>query len=112
MFALNFVFVGSFAWRALLTHTGPWDPVRGVAYSFWAALALLSALGVRYPLKMLPMLFMQLAYKSIWLGAVFLPMGSDGGSGLLRVMVGGVIADLIAIPWPHVLHSYVRAPRD
>jgi hypothetical protein len=110
LFALNFLYLGAFVWSELLTHADPWDPVRGVAYSFWAALSLLSGLGVRYPLKMLPVLLMQLVYKSIWLLAIYLPTGSDGGSGLLTVMLGGIIGDVIVIPWSHVLDAYVRAP--
>ena len=110
LFLLNFVFVGTFASSALIRHAGSWDPVRGVAYSFWAALALLSGLGIRHPLKMLPLLLMQLAYKTIWLVAVYVPNGSDGGSGLFPVMAGGVIADLAIVPWTYAWSAYVRTP--
>src|SRR6266487_84850 len=76
----NFVFLGLNIWPELIRHEGTWDPVKGVAFSFWAALSALSGLGIRYPLKMLPLLLLQLVYKSIWLIAVYLPLRSAGQS--------------------------------
>ena len=38
----------------------PWDPIVAVAFSFWAALTVLSALGIRYPLAMLLLILMQI----------------------------------------------------
>ena len=69
-YLLNFVMLGLQVWPAIINHKIPWDPFHGVAFSFWAALSLLAGLGIRYPLRMLPVLFMQLTYKSIWLMAV------------------------------------------
>jgi len=109
----NFVFLGLDVWPELIKHVGSWDPVRGVAFSFWAALSALSLLGIRYPLKMLPLLFLQLVYKSIWLIAVYLPLRSAGQSTeLTKVMVIGVVVDLIVIPWPYVLATYVKKHGD
>jgi len=109
----NFVFLGLNVWPELIKHEGAWDPVKGVAFSFWAALSALSALGIRYPLKMLPLLLMQLVYKSIWLIAVYLPLRSAGVStDLTRVMVIGAVVDLIVIPWPYVLRTYVEQRGD
>lgn len=51
-YLVNVVLVGLGAWPALLNHTGPWDPVRGAAFSLYAALSTLSALGLRYPLNL------------------------------------------------------------
>ena len=113
----NFVFLGLNVWPELIKHflnnTTAWDPVRGVAFSFWAALSVLSGLGIRYPLKMLPLLLLQLLYKSIWLIAVYLPLRSAGQStDLIRVMAIGVVVDLIVIPWPYVLAKYVKQRGD
>jgi hypothetical protein len=94
---------------------GPWD---GVAYSFWAALALLAALGLRYPLQMLPVLLIQLVYKAIWLLAVALPHWASGApsdaamASFSWAMAVGVALDLLVIPWPYVLAHYVRKPGE
>lgn len=109
----NFVALGLSVWPEMISHTGAWDPVKGAAFSFWAALSVLSGLGIRYPLRMLPLLLLQLLYKSIWLVAVYLPLRSAGQStGLTKVMALGVVMDLIVIPWPYVLVNYVKQRGD
>jgi hypothetical protein len=100
-------------WPEIINHAGVWDPVKGVAWSFWAALSGTSGLGLRYPLKMLPLLLIQLTYKSIWLVAVALPLRWVGqSSNLTSVFLIGVAFDLIAIPWPYVFAQYVQKPGD
>src|SRR2546430_7581333 len=104
----NFVFLGLQVWPEIINHVGAWDPVKGVAFSFWAALSALSGLGLRYPLKMLPLLLLQLLYKLVWLIAVALPQWAAlRSTPIARAMVIGVVLDLIAIPWPYVLSNYV-----
>lgn len=113
LYLLNFVLLGSSVWPAIFNHAGAWDPVKGVAFSFWAALSLLSGLGLRYPLKMLPLLLLQLLYKSIWLIVVALPLWSAVHSTeLAKAMIMGVPVDLIVIPWPYVLANYVKKRGD
>ena len=113
LYLLNFVFLSLQVWPVIINHVGAWDPVKGVAFSFWAALAALAGLGLRYPLKMLPLLLLQLLYKSIWVIAVALPLWSTFRSiELTRVMYMGAVVDLIVIPWPYVLANYVKKPGD
>jgi hypothetical protein len=105
--------LGLSVWPEIVSHQGPWDPVRGAAFCFWAALSALCALGIRYPLKMLPLLLLQLLYKSIWLIVVALPLWSAGRTTeMTTIFVSGVVADLIAIPWPYVLTTYVKQCGD
>lgn len=42
---------------AFLHHHRPWELMHGVVNSMLLALVLLAVLGLRYPLKMLPLLF-------------------------------------------------------
>lgn len=113
VFLLNFVVLGSDVWPVLLHHPEPWDPVKSAAFSFWAALSLLSMFGLRYPLKMLPILLFQFAYKAIWLLAVALPHWSDFQAvALTKAMVFGLIIDLLVIPWPFVFRNYIKAHGD
>ena len=113
VYLLNFVLLGLDVWPELFRHQGAWDPLKGVAFSFWGALSALSGLGVRYPLKMLPLLLLQLLYKVVWLLAVALPMWSAVRStDLTHAMVIGVVVDLIGIPWPYVVASYVKERGD
>jgi hypothetical protein len=113
VYLLNFVLLGAGVWPTLIRHDGVSDPLQAVALSFWAALATLCALGIRYPLKMLPLLFIQLLYKSIWMTAVAFPLWSSyRSSGYIRDMVLGIVLDLIAIPWPYVVATYLFEPGD
>jgi hypothetical protein len=113
LYLFNFVFLSLQVWPVIINHVGAWDPLKGVAFSFWAALAALAGLGLRYPLKMLPLLLLQLLYKSIWVIAVALPLWSTFRSiELTGVMYMGAVVDLIVIPWPYVLANYVKKPGD
>ncbi|HAV23935.1 MAG: hypothetical protein A2X67_13735 [Ignavibacteria bacterium GWA2_55_11] len=113
MYLFNFVLLGSDVWPELIRHEGPWDPVRGAAYSLWATLSLLSGLGLRYPLQMLPLLLFQLVYKSIWLVAVGIPLQSAGqATEMTTVFLVGVGLDLIVIPWPYVYAHYLKKRGD
>jgi hypothetical protein len=113
LYLLNFAGLGLSVWPGLIQHQGAWDPLQAVAVCFWAALSVLMGLGIRYPLKMLPLLLLQLFYKSVWLIAVALPLWSAGRStDLTKPFVIGVILELIVIPWPYVLTHYVKKRGD
>ena len=113
LYLLVFAVLGSDVWPALVRPEGAWDPMRGVAFSFWGALSLLAALGLRYPLQMLPLLLVQLLYKAIWLVAVGLPLRAAGEPPeMMGAFVVGVVLDLVVIPWPYVWANYARKPGD
>ena len=113
MYLLNCVLVGSGVWASFAHRQKPWEPVPGVAFSFWAALAVLSALGIRYPLAMLPLLFTQLLYKIMWLLTVYVPLRAAGRStDLTQGMIIGVVLDIVVIPWTYVVVHYLRQPGD
>lgn len=113
LYLLNCVLAGSGVWVSFIQGQKPWDPLPGVAFSFWAALAGVSALGIRYPLGMLPVIFMQAFYKAFWLLAVYLPLRTDGRStDLTQGMLIGIVLDIVVIPWPYVFAHYIRKPGD
>ncbi len=118
LYLLILLGVGSMALPGLTNPAAPIEPMRGVALSFWGALAVLAAVGLRYPLQMLPLLFVQLVYKTIWLLAVALPLWSAGSefdaatAEFARAMMIGIVLDLLVIPWGYVLAYYVRKPGD
>lgn len=112
------VAVGSMALPSLASPDAPLRPLEGVAFSFWGALALLAAVGLRYPLQMVPVLLIQMIYKTLWLLAVALPLSSADApfdAAMMRftwAMALGVALDLIVIPWGYVFANYVRKPGD
>ena len=101
--------------RVGLIHSPPnaVEPYPGVAFSFWAALAGLSALGIRYPLAMLPLILMQLFYKVFWLLAVYVSLrAASRSSDLTQGMLIGIALDIIVIPWTYVFAHYIKKPGD
>jgi hypothetical protein len=113
MYLQIFVLVGSGVVTQLMHRQGPWDGLTGVAFSFWAALSALCALGVRYPLAMLPLLFIQLFYKTFWLIAVFLPLRAAGRSSDLAIGFSiAIVLDVVVIPWAYVVAHFFKKPGD
>ncbi len=110
-FALNFVALGFQAWIEIFRHTGLWQPIEGIAYSFWAAFSLLAFLGIIHPLKMIPLLLVQITYKLIWSIIVAYPLWlsnkPEAFHELTNIMVNGVIIDLFIIPWVYVFRNYI-----
>jgi hypothetical protein len=79
--------------------------------------ALLAVLGIRYPLKMLPLLFFELLWKSIWILVFGLPLLlsgqlDPGTTETLTSALTGVVLVPLVMPWGYVLKQYVKAPGD
>jgi hypothetical protein len=79
----------------------------GTVYSVWLAEAILSALGLRYPVKFAPVLFLQLTYKLIWLVTIIIPHLVTSQLPTFAMTTSAlyitfVIGDMIAIPWRHI----------
>ena len=116
-YLLIVVGLGSDVWPALLRHPISWTLWHGVGVSLLCAVTLLTALGIRYPVRLLPLLLFELVWKTIWLVAIALPLWSagtiDAGTreSILACGLGLVIFPLV-IPWPYVLAEYVRRPGD
>ena len=103
-------------WPQILHHPTPWSLWHGVGCSLLGAVSVLAALGIRYPLAMLPVLFFELIWKSIWLIAVALPLWSAGqlvgdNLGTTQDCLIAVIIPFV-IPWPYVWAHYVKKRGD
>lgn len=100
-------------WPLLFNHQ-PWGLAEGTVEVMLAAMWVLALLGLRYPLRMLPILLFEVGWKLIWLGAVALPLWLDDKlDGATAEQAGKLlwVAVIIAvIPWRHVLAQYVMAP--
>ena len=108
--------LGSEIWPVLVTHAPDWQVMHGVALAMLAALSALALLGVRHPLQMLPLLFFELAWKSIWLVKVALPLWlaqrlDAATADTAQACLMGIIF-LVAIPWRYVFVNYVTRPGD
>ena len=81
-----------------------------------AALSLLAVLGLRYPLKMLPLLMFEVAWKIIWLARIALPLWRagkvDDALANNTLAAGMAILVIAVIPWRYVAAHYLRAPGE
>ncbi len=103
-------------WPLLLNRPVQWPLMNSVVCSLLAAVSVLAAIGVRYPLQMLPVLLFELVWKSIWLLAVALPLWSPNQldartwETVKDCLFGAILIPLI--PWRYVLEQYVTRPGD
>ena len=115
-YLLLVVGLGIMVWPAMFHHA-PWTLWHGVGDSVLTAISLLAILGLRYPLKMLPLLFFEMTWKAIWLLAVPLPLwfnhgNIDADTADTIVACAWAIIFPIVIPWRYVFANFVRAPSD
>lgn len=113
LFFLNFLSLAFDNWSEVLFPEGLNDTLTGVTISFWAAFSLLNLLGVRFPLKFIPILLLQLLYKSAWIVGTYLPARNEKSltedlNSFLWVCIAGVLLNLLIIPWRHVYTEYLR----
>ncbi|MEO1484281.1 MAG: hypothetical protein AAFU57_00950 [Bacteroidota bacterium] len=107
LYALTFVGLAFQAWETLLYPEEPLSYLDGVAFSFWAAYATLMGVGVFFPLRMLPLIFLQLAYKAIWAIWVYLPMEAANlvtpqAASFYNICLTTAVLDVLVIPWYYV----------
>jgi hypothetical protein len=90
------------------------DPVvLGVTGSVYLSFALLSILGLRSPLKFVPVLLLQLTYKTIWFVGVIIPILIAGKLPTYAILLAVIwatyiIGDMIAIPFGYVFRKEAK----
>ena len=116
MYLLISVGLGFTIWPQILHHPTPWSLWHGVGCSLLGAVSILALLGIRYPLKMLPVFFFELIWKSIWLLAVALPLWTSNqmDADNLETAQNCLMAVIIpfVIPWRYVWVNYVKMRGD
>jgi hypothetical protein len=116
MYIYTIVFSGGFGLGMIfvpevIKTVGGWpdaDPIIwGVIASIYVAFGILSIFGLQSPLKFVPVLFLQLCYKSIWFIAIVLPLLLTGKFPSYAILTAAIFAtfvlgDLIAIPFSYI----------
>ena len=117
MYTLMAVGLALTFWPSILAPstlaTGPSTVVRALL----GAIGLLSALGIRYPAQMLPLLLFELAWKVIWVLAFGVPawragqLDAYGSETLVNCLMGVILVPLV-LPWKYVFQRYLRASAE
>ena len=108
--------IGLMIWPLILSHSSELPRMTGVAWALLGTIGLLSLLGLRYPLRMLPLLLFELVWKAIWLAAFALPRWLDGTldegmrTSIFETSFGALL--ILVIPWRHVWANYAARPGD
>ncbi|KAF1716276.1 hypothetical protein CSC74_10535 [Pseudoxanthomonas yeongjuensis] len=114
MYLLIAAGLGIVLWPSIVSSAGTAADSNTVVMALLGSLSLLCLLGIRYPLRMLPLLIFELVWKTIWVVAFALPLwlagtlDAYGRETLFACMVGVVLVPLV-IPWGHVYRTYLAA---
>ncbi len=115
-YLLLVVGLGLTIWPEILDPATTWSSSRGIVVCMLAAMSALAVLGLRYPLRMLPLLFFELGWKTLWLVRVAWPLWATHrldaatAENAWACLVGAVF--LAVIPWPYVFRLNVTQPAD
>jgi hypothetical protein len=117
LYALIGLVQGSQTWAAILHHTKPWTMWHGVSIALLGAFTALCLLGIRYPVKMLPLMIFELLWKLLWVLAAWLPLylahsvDADTADQFFPIALGVVLVPLV-LPWGYIWKTYATAPGD
>ena len=119
IYALRIVYLllifglGPSVWPGIIHHEQPWPLMEGVVNCMLGAISALAFLGLRYPLRLLPLLLFEAVWKVIWLSVVAIPAWSnhrlEGDTLTVTYECLGVVVLFVLIPWRYVFESYVKA---
>jgi hypothetical protein len=103
-------------WPLLVNRDEPWPLMDGVVTCMLIALSLLSLLGLRHPVRMLPILVFEAAWKVLWLTVVALPLwvSDQMDPATLEVTTDllWVVMVLAVVPWRWAVAQCLTKPGD
>jgi hypothetical protein len=116
MYLLVVVGLGVFAVPSIVRHAGQRELAQGIVDAMLLAFWLLCIVGLRYPLRMLPVLLWELVWKVLWLGMVAWPawragtMDADTAENAFNCSL--VVILPLVLPWGYLVRHYLREPGD
>ena len=103
-------------WPLLFNRTERWPLFEGLSTYMLVAMGLLALVGLRYPVKMVPILLFESAWKLLWLAAVALPLWTadriDAATMEVTSSLLWVVIILAVTPWRYVISQYVTKQGD
>ena len=108
--------LGVFLWPGVLDPARHWGLVEGQANCMLAAFSLSCMLGLRYPLRMLPVFLWEVIWKTLWRGIVPLPQWLAGHvDESLKPSIFAcsmVLLVYLAVPWRYVFVHFILTPGE
>ena len=112
MFILMIVFLGKDSWTHILTFKGSWKPTDAMVWCIWASYSVFAILGIIHPLKMLPIVMLEIFYKVLWLIVVAYPLWASkqligsSAEGMTNAFLW-VLLPIVAMPWKYFFRNYI-----
>ena len=112
IYLLMATFLALDVWTHIITYDQSWDPSDAMDWSVWAAFTVFAFVGIFRTVQMIPILLLEIVYKSIWLILVAYPLyqaenlSSESTDGMIFPF-SLVILPIIAVPWGYVLKTYI-----
>ena len=110
-YLLLIIGLGAMIVPAVLNHEAT---ARGVIPSLLCGVWILAFIGLAQPLRMVPLLMFELAWKAVWLFSFGLPQWLSGqqpptfAEDMFNIALGVILMPLV-IPWRYVWRRYVKA---
>ncbi len=115
-YALMGVGLAIVKWPIVVQDVRSLPVMEGVVACLLTGMSLLALLGLRYPVRMLPILLFEVAWKAIWVGTVGIPhlIANDLSTEARGVLINCTIVVVIVavIPWRYTWQRYARTPGD
>lgn len=101
-------------WPTLISRDPHGPLMDGFVNAMLVGLSILAFLGLRHPVRMIPVLLFETVFKLIWLAAVALPLWRSGPmepeAVEMTVAVLFVVIIIAVTPWRFALRQYGTAP--
>ncbi|MBL4631394.1 MAG: hypothetical protein JKY14_09630 [Paraglaciecola sp.] len=117
LYSLMFIVLGIDVWSYIFSFQGVWEPGEAMKWSVWASFSALAGLGIIHPLRMLPILLLEIFYKLLWLLIVAYPLWlkdeliGSSAEGMTNAFLWVILA-IIAVPWKFVFKNYFLKPKQ
>ena len=103
-------------WPLVIGYDSSTPLFEGVVHILLTAMGLLALLGLRYPMRLLPILLFEALWKLLWFAVVALPavVAGEVDAAMSEVIFSCslVVIVLAVTPWGYVWQRYVLAKGD
>lgn len=113
IYFLMATFLAMDVWTHIITYDQRWDSSDAMNWSVWGAFTIFAVVGIFHTVKMIPIMLLEIVYKTIWLILVALPLFLDGNlssdttDGMIFPFLL-VILPVIFVPWCYVVNKYIK----
>ena len=112
LYGLMFIFLSLDSWTYILNHKGEWKVTDAAAWCVWLGYGAISWIGVIRPLKMLPVVLLEIVYKVAWLLVVAYPLWkkdelAGSPAEYTATVFIFIFLPILFMPWRYFFKTYI-----